>query len=112
MADAESHKSPITDSPWLWFAIFTGVGLAALLATGGRFGKRQAIIERKYQARTAVASGMQIESTGPGQKRAVGAPEYSTPGRLVIPLWPVQATLGLLLIGSLTMLLRERTSVP
>ena len=24
-------KTPITDSPWLWFALFTAVGLAALL---------------------------------------------------------------------------------
>ena len=40
-------KTPITDSPWLWFALFTAVGLAALLATGGKFGQWQANIENK-----------------------------------------------------------------
>jgi hypothetical protein len=42
---------PITDSPWLWLALFSAVGLSALLATGGKFGKRQSGIERRYQAR-------------------------------------------------------------
>jgi len=56
MSKAEpSSKEPLTDSPWFWFALFTAVGLAALLATGGRLGKRQANIENKYQARAGVA---------------------------------------------------------
>lgn len=104
-----SPKAPITDSPWLWFALFTAVGLAALLATGGKFGKRQANIENKYQARSAVASGsLEIEDNGSGEKRAVGAPNYSTPDKPVIPLWPLEIVLAVICIGSTTMLLRER----
>ena len=35
----------------MWLALFSAVGLSALLATGGKFGKRQSGIERRYQAR-------------------------------------------------------------
>ena len=103
------QAEPITDSPWLWFAVFASVGLAALVATGGKFGRRQAGIENKYQARAAVARGQVVvdESEG-GRKAAVGAPEYTTPGRTAIPLWPVQTLLGLVAVGSFAMLLRQR----
>ena len=102
-------KTPITDSPWLWFALFTAVGLAALLATGGKFGQRQANIENKYQARSAIASGtLEIRDDGSGEKRAVGTPNYSTPDKPVIPLWPLEILLGVIFVGSTTMLIRER----
>ncbi len=102
-------KAPITDSPWLWFALFTAVGLAALLATGGKFGKRQANIENKYQARSAIASGtLEIQDDGSGEKRAVGTPNYSTPDKPVIPLWPLEILLGVIFVGSTAMLIRER----
>jgi hypothetical protein len=102
---------PITDSPWLWFALFSAVGLAALLATGGKFGKRQAGIERKYQARAAVASGqVQIEETGTGERRAAGAPEYTTPERPAIPIWPVEIILGAICAASFGLLLKQRMS--
>jgi hypothetical protein len=106
---SQQAKPPITDSPWLWFALFTAVGLAALLATGGKFGKRQANIENKYQARSAIASGtLEIKDDGAGEKRAVGTPNYSTPDKPVIPLWPLEILLAVIFAGSLTMLLRER----
>jgi hypothetical protein len=100
---------PITDSAWFWFALFTGVGLAALLATGGKFGKRQANIENKYQARSAVASGtLQVQSDGAGVKTATKPPAYSTPEKQIIPLWPLEIILGLIFITCLAMLLRQR----
>jgi hypothetical protein len=100
------HVGPITDSPWFWFAIFTAVGLAALLATGGKFGKRQANIENKYQARSAVVSG-ELEVGADGAK-TTKRPAYSTPEKPLIPLWPLEIVLGLIFVGSLTMLLRQR----
>jgi hypothetical protein len=109
--DVASRKQigPITDSPWFWFAIFTAVGLAALLATGGKFGKRQANIENKYQARSAVASGeLEVRSDGAGAKPAAKRPAYSTPEKPLIPLWPLEIVLGLIFVGSLAMLLRQR----
>lgn len=100
---------PITDSPWFWFALYTACGLAALVATGGKFGKRQAGIENKYQARAAVASGqLRVEEAGGGRKEAAGAPVYSTPERPAIPLWPLEVILGVICAGSFVMLLRQR----
>jgi hypothetical protein len=99
----------MTDSPWCWFALFTAVGLSALLATGGKFGKRQAHRENKVQARSAGASGeLQVESDRSGAKAAAKAPQYSTPEKQVIPLWPLEIILGVLFAGSLAMLLRQR----
>ena len=102
-------RLPITDSPWFWFSLFTAVGLAALLATGGKFGKRQAGIENKYQARSAVASGaLEVESDSVGVKKVAKAPVYSTPEKQLIPIWPLEIILGVIFVGSLTMLLRQR----
>jgi hypothetical protein len=106
---ASVGRQPITDSAWLWFSLFTAVGLAALLATGGKFGKRQASIENKYQARSAIASGtLEVRDAGDGEKQAVGTPNYSTPDNPVIPLWPLEILLGVIFIGSTAMLIRER----
>jgi hypothetical protein len=107
----EKPVAPITDSPWLWFALFSAVGLAALLATGGKFGKRQAGIERKYQARAAVASGqVTIEETGTGEKLAAGAPAYTTPEKPAIPVWPLEIVLAMICAASFGLLLRQRMS--
>jgi hypothetical protein len=101
-------KPPITDSPWLWFTLFTGVGLAALLATGGKFRDRQADIEREGQAQTAIAEGLEITEEGSGKKTATGVPKYSSPGETQIQLVPLAATIGVLCAASLVMLIRER----
>ena len=97
----------IADSPWLWFSLFLAVGLTALVATGGKFGNRQAGIERQGQARTALAQGLDIAEDESGRKRPSGETRYSTPGDTQIRLWPLAVTLGLLLTGSLAMLVRE-----
>ncbi len=103
-----SEPRPITDSPWLWFALFSAVGLTALLATGGKFGNRQAQIERKSQARAAVAEGLTITQDGTGRKTATNVPEYSRPGMTKIRLKPLAITLGAILAVSISMLARER----
>jgi hypothetical protein len=112
MAKTADHDR-ITDSPWLWAALFTGFGLAALLATGGKFGKRQAGIENKYQARAAVASGqLQVEQTGSGKQVARGVPKYTTPEKVAVPVWPLEILLGAIFTGSLFMLLRQLFGAP
>ena len=108
MVDQEAPP-PIADSPYFWFALFAAVGLAALIATGGKFGKRQAGIERRYQARTAAAQGLEVQTSAGGEKTAAAAPEYSTPGKLVISLWPLEITLAAICCGSFFMLLRQRS---
>jgi hypothetical protein len=101
-------KAPITDSPWLWFSLFLTVGLSALLVTGGKFGKRQANIERQGQARTALAEGMETTEDGSGRKETNKRPVYSTPEQTQIRLVPMAVTLGLLLAVSLGLLVREQ----
>jgi hypothetical protein len=101
-------KPPITDSPWLWFTLFTAAGLAALMATGGKFGARQANIERQAQARTAIAEGLAVSEDGVGRKATLGVPKYSTPDVTQIRLLPLVVTLGVLCAGSFGMLVRER----
>ncbi len=104
-----TSQTPITDSPWLWFAIFPSVGLVAILATGGKFGDRQAGIERQGQARTAVAGGaLEIDEDAAGEKTASGVPRYSEPGDTQVKLWPLAVTLAVISLGSLGMLVRER----
>ncbi|TWU23732.1 hypothetical protein [Bythopirellula polymerisocia] len=102
-------QPPITDSPWLWFAIFPAVGLVAILATGGKFGDRQANIERQGQARTAVAEGsLDINEDSTGRKSSSGVPHYSQPGETQVKLWPLVVTLSVITLASLGMLVRER----
>lgn len=101
-------KPPITDSPWLWFTLFTAVGLSALLATGGKFRDRQADIEREGQAQTAIAEGLEITEEASGKKTATGVPKYSAPGETQIKLVPLAVTIGVLCAASLAMLVRER----
>jgi len=103
--------SPITDSPWLWFALFSAVGLMTLLATGGKFRHRQANIERQGQARTAVAEGtVEVTVDGTGRKTVSGMPKYSRPEMTEIGLFPISITVGSVLLVSLGMLARERFS--
>jgi hypothetical protein len=102
-------KEPITDSPWLWFALFSAFGLVMLLVTGGKFGKRQAGIENQYLARAAVASGqVKVDESGVGLKKTSGAPEYSTPESPAIPIWPLEIILGVISTASFALLLRAR----
>ena len=103
-----TRKSSITDSPWLWFAVFSAFGLFMLLMTGGKFGNRQAQIERKAQARVAVGDGLTITQDGTGKTTASNVPEYSRPGMTKIRLKPLALTLGAILAVSVSMLAREQ----
>ncbi|NOY41336.1 MAG: hypothetical protein GXP26_05810 [Planctomycetes bacterium] len=104
-----NNQPPITDSPWFWFALFPAVGLTALLATGGKFGNRQASIERKGQAHAAIAEGsVSVEVDAKGQKSATGVPKYSQPGRTKVQLLSLSILLGVICATSLGLLVRER----
>jgi len=108
---SNQQVTPITDSPWLWFALFSAVGLTTLLATGGKFKHRQANIERQGQARAAVAEGtLQVTVDGTGRKTVSGMPKYSRPEMTEIRLVPLSITVGSVLLVSLGLLARERLS--
>jgi hypothetical protein len=103
-----TDRPPITDSPWLWFALFAGVGLVALVATGGKFGQRQAEVERKGQAHEAVVEGIEVQEDALGRKTVENPPDYSRPGHIKIHLGPLEVTVALVCAASLAMLARER----
>lgn len=80
-----SEKPPVTDSPWFWLLAFTGVALLALVTISGQYGKRQARLERQYQARERVADG----AVGDGATSDPERREYASPENTLVPLWPL-----------------------
>lgn len=76
--------------------------------TGGKFGNRQAGIERKAQVRTALAEGLRVSEDATGRKIAIKVPKYSSPGMTKVRLKPMAITIGSLLIISVVLLVRER----
>lgn len=94
-----SAERPITDSPWFWVLLFSVMGVVALGAISGQYGKRQVRLERQYQARERLADD------------AVGDPErgdYSEPGDTLVPIWPLAIVLAGVAIIATVMLIRDR----
>jgi len=94
-----SERSSITDSPWYWVLLFSVVGLGAIGAIHVKYGRRQAGIERQYQARERV---MEDATADPGRR------EYSSPEATLIPLWPLTVLLGGAATAAAVMLVRGR----
>jgi hypothetical protein len=94
-----SANAPITDSPWFWVLLFSLIGIGAIVAIGGQYGKRQARLERQYQARERIAE----DAVGDMARR-----EYSTADDTLIPLWPLAVALGGVAVAAGAMLVRER----
>ncbi len=98
---------PVTDSPWFWLALFGVMGLAALLAVGPKYGRRQATIERKFQAQRQMArsaDGMPVA----GETRLPTDIEYSDPDNTIVMLWPIGLVLLLVTVVSAAQLVRQR----
>ncbi len=112
--------TPIADSPWFWFMLFIGVGLMFLIVNDGRFNRRQAGIERKYQTdewiRAKKARGeweeegvaTKLVSDRSGQKLTVPIPKYSTSGNTRIRIGGLKVLLGGLWAVCVGMFVRER----
>ena len=93
-----SQRPPITDSPWFWVLLFSLVGIVALAAISDQYGKRQARLERQYQARERIAED------------AVADPErrpYSMPGDTLVSIWPLAIVLGGVAVFAAVMLRRD-----
>ena len=103
--------APITDSPWFWALTFSLMGLLALAAISGKYSRRQANIERNYQARERVAEKLTAENN-PEAAARIDNPDarrpYATPGDDLIPIWPLAVLLGLVSVVAATMLRRQR----
>jgi hypothetical protein len=108
----EAHTlPPITDSAWFWVLAFSLMALVGLAALSGKYSRRQANIERNYQARERVAEKVAAENN-PASVKRIDDPEaqraYATPGDKLIPIWPLAALLGLISIVAAAMLYRGR----
>jgi hypothetical protein len=98
----EPVRPPITDSPWFWVLAFSLMGLLALFVIGGKYGRRQAGMERQYQARERIAAA------GPEGAAELSPRPYATPDDTLIPLWPLSVALGAAAILATIMLVRGR----
>jgi hypothetical protein len=107
------HRPPVTDSPWFWVMIFALMSLGALAAISGKYGRRQAAIERQYQARLRLAekraaTNNSIAAARHEDQRAEGNPRaFATPANTLITLWPLAAVLVGLALFSFVMLVRR-----
>jgi hypothetical protein len=109
-----NERSRLTDSPWYWVLVFSLMALAALAAISGKYGKRQAGIERQYQARERIAEKKAAENNSTGASRIDDQETrrpFATPGEQLIPLWPLAVLLSLVAIVAATMLLRASRAV-
>ena len=82
-------KTPITDSPWFWVAVFCAAGMMFLLVIGPQYAARQRRLEMQYLARQEI---MRRQAEGENAARAVGQEGDAAPpavGELIIPLWPL-----------------------
>jgi hypothetical protein len=110
-SEIRNPQSPLTDSPWFWVLAFSLMALLALAVVGfsGKYGKRQAGIERQYQARERVAEKITRENNLPDEARIDDGESrrpFATPDEQLIPLWPLAVLLGLIAIAAATMLIR------
>ncbi len=100
---ASREQPPVTDSPWFWGLLFSVVALIALGAISGQYGKRQARLERQYQARERIQNDQLGDAAAGDSARR----DYSSPEKTLIPIWPLAALLGSAILFSAVMLSRE-----
>jgi hypothetical protein len=109
---AKNDAAPLTDSPWFWVLLFSLVGLLALVAMSPKYGRRQANIERQYQARERVAEKITAENNSDVAARIddldAGRPYVVTTGEKLIPIWPLAVLLALVSFVAAAMLWRGR----
>ena len=107
----DREQASVTDSPWFWVLIFSLMALGALVAIGPKYGRRQAVLERKYQARERVAERLGTNG-GVNEGPQAGAPverrELASAENRLIPLWPLAAILTVVALFAATMLYRGR----
>jgi hypothetical protein len=116
MESNATERTPITDSPWFWVLVFSLVGLVGLAAIRDKYGKRQAGIERQYQARErtaeqAAVAGKDGEAADAIHTTDVPLPAYATPGHNLISIWPLFVLLVVVGVAAAILLARERRQI-
>ena len=98
----------LTDSPWFWTLLFSLCATTAVLAMGGKYGRRQSTIERKYQARQRLQQENVLTTRPEATSDGPSPQAFSQSNSTLIPLWPLAViTLSLSLFSGF-MLARQR----
>lgn len=114
-SEIRNPKSSVTDSPWYWVLVFSLMALAALAAISGKYGRRQANIERQYQARERIAEKQADQNNRTNAARIENQEArrpFATPDERLIPLWPLAILLGLVALVAAAMLYRASRAGP
>jgi hypothetical protein len=113
----EEH-SPSTDSPWFWVLAFSLMALAALVAIGPKYGRRQANMDVKYQARERIEADRAAGNnpvTEPRFDELADRRDFASADNTLVPLWPLAAILAVVALFAWVMLVtrsrRGRESV-
>ena len=106
-----SSRWVLTDSPWFWTLLFTLCATVAVLAMGGKYGRRQSTIERKYQARQRLQQEAILPTQAEGTSDGRSPQAFSQSNSTLVPLWPLAAITFSLSLFSGFMLLRQRRAI-
>jgi hypothetical protein len=106
-------QSPVTDSPWFWVLVFAGMALVALVAIGPKYGRRQAGLERQYQARERIADDS-VENDQPTAARSEPAERraFASASNTLVPLWPLALVISAVMVFAAIMLFRAQRRPP
>jgi len=114
-AAAGKPKSAVTDSPWYWVLVFSLMALFALLVISHKYSRRQAGIERQYQARERIVEKRAAENNPADGARIDNQDArrpFATPGNQLIPIWPLAILLVAVAAVAAVMLFRASRAVP
>lgn len=99
-------RPPLAESPWFWALVFALFALAMVIVFDHKYRGRQAQLERQFQSKE------RREAVEPGQP-VVPIEPYSSPGSLIIPLWPLVALLvGVAVVSTVILVRRQRSTAP
>jgi hypothetical protein len=103
--ETSAGRPRLTDSPWFWLLVFANAALIGLAAIGPKYNRRQAAVERRYEARQEVARRAQNQPAGEAAPAEMQAEEEMPldDSAHIVPLGPLAVTL--VLINSLAIVL-------
>jgi hypothetical protein len=105
------RRTPITDSPWFWLAVFSLGGIAAVLLIEQQYRPRQRRLEMQYRAQEEI---LRRHAAGEPTARTAGDEGDAPPPterELIIPLWPLIGVCLLVFATSVYMIWRGRTTL-
>jgi hypothetical protein len=105
----------LSDSPWFYVFVFSLMAVVALIVIGPKFGRRQSVDERMFQARQLIEEQRAAGNNAAIEPRNDNSAEqrpFSTPGDTLVPLWPLAVVMLAIALFAGMMLLRGRVVHP